>query len=146
MTDHYTKNTKPDAAAYGRYLTGFGVNLLVSDIAATCAFLEKAMCLEVQFADTETAIIRHRGNEFMLHQDATYSDHALSALVGDGAVRGAGAELRLYGVDPDKAARTAMDMGYGTLQPPKDKSHGLREAYVIGPDGYVWVPSLALKA
>jgi hypothetical protein len=28
------------------------------------------------------------------------------------------------------------------LQAPANKPHGLREAYIAGPDGYVWVPSV----
>jgi len=28
---------------------------------------------------------------------------------------------------------------------PADKPHGLREAYIAGPDGYVWVPSVHKK-
>ena len=27
-----------------------------------------------------------------------------------------------------------------------DKPHGLRECYIVDPDGYVWVPSTALPA
>jgi hypothetical protein len=26
------------------------------------------------------------------------------------------------------------------LQAPADKPHGLREAYILDPDGYCWVP------
>ena len=31
-----TGDVKPDAAAYGRALQGFGINLLVRDVAAVC--------------------------------------------------------------------------------------------------------------
>ena len=30
------------------------------------------------------------------------------------------------------------------LQPPTNKPHGLREAYILDPDGYCWVPSRPL--
>src|SRR3546814_8406110 len=40
---------------------------------------------------------------------------------GDGAIRGAGLELRLYGVDPDTAAARAEALGFTVLQAPADK-------------------------
>ena len=56
-------------------------------------------------------------------------------------MRGVGIELRLYGVDPDMAVNKAIEGGFHVLQQPTNKEHGLREAYIIGPDNYVWVPS-----
>jgi hypothetical protein len=76
----------------------------------------------------------------MLHSDHTYQDNPLLALTGDGAVRGAGAEFRLYDIDPDAAEKRAKDAGYDVLQTSTDKPHGLRECYLVDRDGYVWVP------
>ena len=44
----------------------------------------------------------------------------------------------------DLAAARAEAAGGTILQPPTDKPHGLREAYLLDPDGYVWVPSRPL--
>ena len=57
-------------------------------------------------------------------------------------VRGAGAELRLYGSDPDAAEARARAAEAPVLDKAADKPHGLREAYLVDPDGYVWVPCL----
>ena len=132
----------PSADAYGRSLTGFGVNILVSDVAAMLAFLAEVLEVEVVHAERDFAVCRHGGQQWMLHSDASYHSNPLLALTGDGAIRGAGLELRLYGVDPDTAAARAEAAGHSLLQPPTDKPHGLREAYIAGPDGYVWVPSV----
>ena len=67
-------------------------------------------------------------------------------LTGDNAIRGAGAEFRLHGVDPDKAAAGATRRGDTVLQPPANKPHGMREAYIADPDGYIWVPDIPLPA
>jgi catechol 2,3-dioxygenase-like lactoylglutathione lyase family enzyme len=134
------------AEAYGRSLRGFGVNILVSDVTAMLGFLTEVLAVETVYGDADFAVCRHAGQEWMLHSDASYHANPLLALTGDGAVRGAGLELRLYGVDPDRAAALAEAAGFTVLQPPGDKPHGLREAYIAGPDGYVWVPSLPKAA
>ena len=130
------------ADAYGRSLDGFGVNLLVSDVAASLAFLTGVLGVEVVYSDADFAVCRHDDGTWMLHSDASYHSNPLLALTGDGAIRGAGVELRLYGVDPDTAAVRAEAAGHTLLQAPADKPHGLREAYIAGPDGYIWVPSV----
>jgi catechol 2,3-dioxygenase-like lactoylglutathione lyase family enzyme len=140
--DNCTEPPFPSAEAYGRSLGGFGVNILVSDVAATLAFLREVLSVETHHAEADFAVCRYRGHQWMLHSDASYHSNPLLALTGDGAIRGAGLELRLYGVDPDAAAARAEALGFTVLQPPADKPHGLREAYIAGPDGYVWVPSV----
>ncbi|MGF1630472.1 MAG: VOC family protein [Kiloniellaceae bacterium] len=132
----------PSADAYGRSLGGFGVNILVSNVAAMLAFLREVLSVETVYAEADFAVCRYQGHQWMLHSDASYHSNPLLALTGDGAIRGAGLELRLYGVDPDVAAGRAEAAGFTVLQPPADKPHGLREAVLAGPDGYVWVPSV----
>lgn len=140
--DECAKPPFPDADTYGRSLSGFGVNLLVHDVAASLAFLSEVLAVAVVHADKDFAVCRHGEHQWMLHSDASYHSNPLLALTGDGAVRGAGLELRLYGVDPDAAVARAEAKGFHVLQAPADKPHGLREAYIVGPDGYVWVPSV----
>jgi catechol 2,3-dioxygenase-like lactoylglutathione lyase family enzyme len=131
---------------YGRSLRGFGVNLLVRDIARSVAFQTEVLASEVVYADADFAVIRHRGadgslHEWMLHADHSFSDHPLLSLTGDGVIRGAGIELRLYDHDPDAAERRALARGDHVLAESSDKPHGLRECCLVDPDGYVWVPS-----
>ena len=79
----------PSADAYGRSLTGFGVNILVSDVAAMLAFLAEVLEVEVVHAERDFAVCRHGGQQWMLHSDASYHSNPLLALTGDGAIRGA---------------------------------------------------------
>ncbi len=138
--DHNTEF--PSADAYGRSLRGFGVNMLVRDVARSVGFLAEVLGVEVVYNDRDFAVCRHRGAEWMLHSDASYHSNPLLSLTGDGAIRGAGLELRLYGIDPDAAAARAEAAGHVVLQAAQDKPHGLREAFLVDPDGYVWVPSV----
>ena len=59
--------------------------------------------------------------------------------------RGAAAEFRLHGIDLDKAEANARTQGYTVLAGALDKPHGLREAYILDPDGYCWVPDVPLN-
>ncbi len=132
------------ADAYGRSLSGVGVNILVRDVARACAFLEDVLGLEGVYGDADFAVLRHDGQDLILHADHTYSEHPLLALTGDGALRGVGVELRLYGIDPDAAEARARARGDTVLAETRDKPHGLRECYLVDPDGYVWVPGVAI--
>ena len=132
------------AADYGRSLQGFGVNLLVRDVAATLSFLVEVLKVEVVHANKDFAILTHGGQQWMLHGDETYHSNPLLALTGDGALRGVGVELRLYGVDPDAAEARAKARGNTVLQESTNKPHGLRECYLVDTDGYVWVPGVAI--
>ncbi len=132
------------ADAYGRSLTGMGVNLLVREVAREVAFLTEVLGLEAVYADADFAVLRHAGQDIMLHADPTYAEHPLLALTGDGALRGVGVELRLYGIDPDAAEARARARGDTVFAETRDKPHGLRECYLADPDGYLWVPGIAI--
>jgi catechol 2,3-dioxygenase-like lactoylglutathione lyase family enzyme len=137
------------AADYGRSLRGLGINLLVRDVARSVAFAREVLGATVVYSDPDFAVLRHgsgeSGAEWMLHADHTYSSHPLLTLTGDGAIRGAGVELRLHGCDPDAAAARAKAAGHHVLAEPADKPHGLREAHIADPDGYMWVPDRPLR-
>jgi len=138
------------ADEYGRSLKGFSLNLLVRDVPRSVAFCRDVLEAQVVYGDADFAVLRRdcRGVavEWMLHADHTYSDHPLLSLTGDGAIRGAGAEFRLHGLDPDRAAAAAMRLGHTVLAPPMDKPHGTREACIADPDGYIWVADVPLPA
>ena len=82
----------------------------------------------------------------MLHADHAYRDHPLHGSLGADLARGIGAELRLHGRDPDAAEAAARRLGYDVLDGATDKPHGLREAYILDADGYLWVPDIAIRA
>ena len=132
------------APDYGRSLGGFGVNLLVSDVARAASFQTEVLAVELVYQDQDFAVLTYGGHQWMLHADHTYGEHPLLALTGDGAIRGAGAELRLYGVDPDAAEARARARGDTVLAASADKPHGLRECFLADPDGYIWVPGTAI--
>ncbi|MFO0997272.1 MAG: hypothetical protein U1F33_11370 [Alphaproteobacteria bacterium] len=130
------------APAYGRSLKGLGVNLLVREIDRAVAFARSVLDASVVYADPDIAVLRHGTAEWMLHADHTYQDHPLHGSLGPEMARGIGAELRLHGRDPDAAEAAARDAGHVVLAGAMDKPHGLREAYIIDPDGYLWVPDV----
>ena len=143
------------ADAYGRSLRGMGVNLLVREVARSVAFLTEVLALDLVYADADFAVLRYGnregggqeggGQDVILHADHTYAEHPLLALTGDGALRGAGVEMRLYGIDPDAAEARARTRGDAVFAATQDKPHGLRECYLADPDGYIWVPGCALE-
>lgn len=129
------------ADAFGRSLRGIGLNLLVRDVATEVAFLTNVFGFSAHQPTKDFAIMRLGDAVLQLHSDNTYHANPLIELLPENPPRGAGVEIRLYDVDPDKAASKAAELGYFILQPPSDKPHGLREAYVLCDNGYVWVPS-----
>jgi catechol 2,3-dioxygenase-like lactoylglutathione lyase family enzyme len=134
------------APKYGASLRGLGVNLLVSDVAASVAFAQSVLGAETVYADPDFAVLRLEGSEWMLHADHTYENHPLSGFVAGAEGRGIGAEIRLHGVDPDAAETRARAGGYTVLAGALDKAHGLREVYILDPDGYCWVPDVPVSS
>ncbi len=130
------------APDYGRSLTGLGINLLVEDMARAIAFARTVLGAAPVYADPDFAVMRGHGAEWMLHADHTYDRHPLRRRAAEGGTRGTGLELRLHGCDPDRAEAAARTAGYEVLASAADKPHGLREAYIVDPDGYVWVPDI----
>lgn len=139
------------APDYGRSLSGLSLNLLVRSIDRAVDFQCDVLGAIRIYADADFAVLRWQAPdaapgsapaEWMLHADHTYGGHPLLGLTGDGAVRGVGAEFRLHGCDPDAAVLRARKRGCIVLAAPADKPHGLREAYIADPDGYVWVPDV----
>ena len=134
-----------DPDGFGRSLTGLGLNLLVRDVKATCAFLNSIFDMTIHQPSEDFAIVAYKSQLFQLHADGTYAQNPLLNLLPENPPRGAGIELRLFESDPDQAAARATAFGATILQPPTDKPHGLRETYILDSDGYAWVPSLPKK-
>jgi catechol 2,3-dioxygenase-like lactoylglutathione lyase family enzyme len=140
-----TKTPWMKAEDFGRSLPrGIGVNLLVNDMPAMEGFCRDVLGARVIYADEDFAALELLGSVFMLHADHSYLDNPMSGVIAGAEARGAGIELRLYGADPDAIEAAALDHGHIVLAGSIDKSHGLRECYIAGPDGYVFVPSAPL--
>ena len=142
------------AEEFGRSLLGFGVNLLVKETERTIGFLELVFGFEAVRKSADYAIMRLPESHeapgqlatvlVQLHADHTYSQNPLPSLLPENGARGGGVELRLYDIDPDIAEEKARANDYMVLQASSDKPHGLRECFILDPDGYCWVPSCAL--
>jgi len=131
--------------AFGRSLTGIGVNLLTRDVRGLAGFLAQVFGLTVHRLSDDFAIIRHDGMMMQLHSDATFGHHPLLGLVPEMPPRGAGTQLYLFGIDPDAAVARAEAGGHTVPEPPADKPHGLREATILSPEGYAFSPAIATR-
>lgn len=130
------------APDYSRTLRGLTLNLLVRSIDAALPFHREVLDAEVVYHDPDFAVLRRAGVEWTLHADHAYDKHPLYATLTGGRPRGVGAELRLHGRDPDEAEAAARRLGFSVLAPAVDMAHGLREAYILDADGYLWVPDV----
>lgn len=134
---------RPDAAGFGRGLgPGIGINLLVEDVERAARFQVAVLGATVDYWERDFAILRGEGAVWMLHSDRAYRDHPLAGIAMAAEGRGAGAELRLYGRDPDAAEAAARALGGIVLAGAADKPHGVREAHILDPEGYCWVPTV----
>jgi uncharacterized glyoxalase superfamily protein PhnB len=133
------------ADEYGRGMRPLSVNLLVRDTRASLEFYERVHGAEVRYADGDFAVLKLLDFEFMLHADHTYDHHPLNERLKNSGVRGTGAELRVFGIDPDSLERRARDGGATIIQTTRDFPHGWRDVMLADPDGYIWavgVPTL----
>lgn len=133
-----------DADTFGKSLKGLGLNLLVRNVPAQCAFLEAVFDMKAYQVTPDFAIVKYGDQVFQLHSDSTYHSNSLLGLVPEMPPRGGGVEIRLYDTAPADAAARAEGAGGTVLQKPTDKPHGLNEAYILCENGYAWVPSRPL--
>lgn len=127
---------------FGHALRAISVNILCRDVAAEVAFLTAVFGMTAHRASRDFAILLHAGQPLQLHSDGTYANHPLPQLLPEAGPRGAGVEIRLHEADPDRAVERAEAAGGVVLQGPADKTaHGLREAVILSPSGYAFVPS-----
>ncbi len=128
-----------NADDYGRSLTGLGVNLLVTSVADSVRFATTVLDAKVVYSDVDFAVLSAQDTEWMLHADHTYDSHPMAGVVDSVPARGCGIELRLHHCDPDLACAKAREHDYIVLADALDKPHGVREAFIVAPDGYIWV-------
>lgn len=129
---------------FGRSLPPFSLNLLVRDPRPSADFYRDVLGATVRVADQDFAALEIGGVPVMLHSDRTYAGHPWRAALRDGVRRGFGAELRLFGIDPDRAVERAEEEGGLVVVAARDKPHGWREAVIEDPDGYTWAVGVAL--
>jgi hypothetical protein len=140
-----TKTPWMKADDFGRSLPrGVGINLLVHEIAPMEAFCRDVLGATIVYADEDFAAVTLLGSVFMLHADHSYLDNPMTGVIQGVELRGAGVEIRLYGLDPDLAESRARSHGHDILAGAIDKPHGLRECHIVAPGFYVFVPSLAI--
>jgi catechol 2,3-dioxygenase-like lactoylglutathione lyase family enzyme len=144
MTKKRTGEPWIPAGDYGRSLPKLTVNLIVKDVAQSVAFYSDVLACEVLYADPDFAAMRALGVDFMLHADHAYDDHPWHADLSAETIRGLGAELRLFGIDPDAVEGRAREYSSPVLKEAHDRGHGWREAWVQDPDGYVWAVGKAI--
>ena len=123
---------------YGRGMRPFSVNLLVRNMRASLAFYERVLEAAVRYADDDFAVLKLLDFEFMLHADHTYDHHPLYERLQTPGQRGTGAELRVFGIDPDSLERRAREAGATIIQTTRDFPHGWRDVMLADPDGYIW--------
>jgi uncharacterized glyoxalase superfamily protein PhnB len=123
---------------YGRGMRPFSVNLLVRDMRPSLAFYERVLGATVRYADDDFAVLKLLDFEFMLHADHAYDHHPLYERLKSPGVRGTGAELRVFGIDPDSLERRAREAGTTIIQTTRNFPHGWRDVMLADPDGYIW--------
>jgi catechol 2,3-dioxygenase-like lactoylglutathione lyase family enzyme len=124
---------------YSRAMRGFTVNLLVADVEKAVQFAREVLRAAIVYQDPDFAAVRYGEQEWMLHADHTYDRHPFGAHTIPEDVRGAGVELRIHESDPEAAVAAALALECTVLSEPQVKGHGMREAYILDPDGYTWV-------
>lgn len=131
---------------FGRSLPGgIGLNLLVPEIDPMERFCREVIGANTIYADEDFAAVEIAGSVLMLHADHSYAGHEMAGVVADAEWRGVGMEIRIYGVDPDRIEGRARSAGSTILSGTLDKPHGLRECHIVGPSGYIFVPSRAIS-
>lgn len=123
---------------YGRELPPFTINLLVRSVPQAVEFLSQVLTATIHYADPDFAAFKIGGVEMMLHADHTYDKHPWYGPLTRGERRGLGAELRVFGLDPDAVEQRARARRAKVVQPATSKGHGWREVMVEDPDGYLW--------
>ena len=144
MATKRTQEPWKAADEYGRGLPKFSVNLIVADVARAVAFYRNVLGANAEFADVDFAAMEMGGVHFMLHADHTYDQHPWHARLLATAQRGLGAEMRLFGLNPEEVEARARRHGARILQLVTVKPHGWRDVIVEDPDGYAWAVGVPL--
>lgn len=127
---------------WSRRLTGLSINLMVRDVMACVPFHAEVLGATAVFANVDFAAFTFENVSWMLHADHTYDSHPIHRTLTADLDRGIGAEIRLHGRDPDAACEAADRLGCRIVERAASKGHGKREAFILDPEGYLWVPDV----
>ena len=132
---------------YGRTLTGLTINLIVRDVAASLPFYTDVLGFKAAYNDTDFAALERDGVRMMLHADHTYDrfEPEIARLAATGK-RGAGAEIRLQGLDPDDVEARARERGFAVNVPSQTFAHGWRECRLEDGNGYMFAVGFPVEA
>jgi predicted enzyme related to lactoylglutathione lyase len=144
MTKKRSGDAWMPADAYGREMPKFSLNLLVRDVERSIPFYRDVLGATVRYSDQDFAALNLQGVEFMLHADHSYDHHPLFERLKAGGLRGTGAEIRVMGIDPDTAEKSAKASGSKIIQAAMDFPHGWRDVMLEDPDGYIWAVGVAI--
>jgi catechol 2,3-dioxygenase-like lactoylglutathione lyase family enzyme len=124
---------------YGRLLTGLTINLIVRDVASSLPFYTEVLGFNAVYSDADFAALEREGVRMMLHADHTYDRFEPEvARLGAPGKRGAGAEIRLEGLDPDETEARARERGFTVNVPAQQFAHGWRECRLEDSNGYMF--------
>ena len=144
MTKKRTGDPWMPASQYGPTLRGLSLNLLLRDVAKSLPFYTDVLGFRVLYSDVDFAAIERDGEvRFQLHADHTYDGMPWAERLRAPGKRGLGAEIRILGVDPDRAERAARARGDAVLVATHDTGHGWRECIIEDPDGYTFAVGVA---
>ena len=139
MTKKRTGDPWMPASQYGPTLRGLSMNLLLRDVAKSLPFYTDVLGFRVLYSDVDFAAIERDGEvRFQLHADHTYDGMPWAERLRAPGKRGLGAEIRILGIDPDRAERAARARGDTVLVATHDTGHGWRECIIEDPDGYAF--------
>ncbi len=79
------------------------------------AFCRDVLGATIVYADEDFAAVELLGSVFMLHADHSYLDNPMTGVIQGVELRGAGIEIRIYGLDPDLAESRARAHGHDIL-------------------------------
>ncbi len=132
------------ADEYGHSRPSFTVHLVVRDLERSARFYMQVLTAELLFRNQDVVALRLLGVVFRLCADHNYDQHPWRRLLKDRLrKRGTGAELRLFGMDPDELERRARRHHAAVLKKAWDTPQGWREVSIADPDGYLWAVGAA---
>jgi catechol 2,3-dioxygenase-like lactoylglutathione lyase family enzyme len=140
MTTRRTDAEKWSVSAdeYGRSLAGLSLNLLVRDVARSLPFYTEVLGFRDLHHDPDFAALERDGVRLMLHADHTYAAQPWAPRLREAGKRGLGAEIRILGIAPESAERSARARGYTVLHATREWPHGWRDCILEDPDGYTF--------
>lgn len=134
------------AADFGRSLPTFSLNLIVRDVVRSLPFYRDVLGFEVLYSDLDFAALRGHGATLQLHADHTWERMPWAPRLAEPGKRGLGAEMRIFGLEPETAEAAARRLGFEVHLATRERAgHGWRECYLEDPDGYLFAVGVPIE-